>query len=345
MTPKIETVQISKLRPNPYRNLSTYPWNEDKIEALLKSYQDIGVFMGIIVRPMPDGTFEKWFGHHRQEAAERKGMKTLDVIVQDASDMQMIKAMAHENGEDYASDFVIQLNTWEGGIQFLRGQAAENPQPLEIARLLGMTCPDELGKHGDRLDMTAEACSAAHSLIVAGHLDRKDLIGLNVKTARELTGALVSQMKLVDNMAKISKAPATSVTKAKGFVAKAGKVAAERSRRGEVSTKGIRMEVSSNAFSELAKARKSETQLPLLTAFADALCRSLAKTLHDDYAAEKLSQIARAVASIVMEEDHAAVRRVQFELEEVAKRATKWGKRITPNREKVVSLTKLEDKR
>src|SRR5262245_20019782 len=190
MNAYIANIAIELLKPNPYRNLETYPWDEDKITALMRSYKEIGIFTGITVRPMKDGNFEKWFGHHRQEAAERMGFKAIPVIVEDATDEQMIKAMAHENGEDYSSDFLIQLNTWEGGIQFLRASRAENPEALDIARLLGMTREDKTGKHGDRINDVAQACNAAHALILSGHLDRNDLRDLNVSAARELTGAM-----------------------------------------------------------------------------------------------------------------------------------------------------------
>jgi hypothetical protein len=37
-------------------------------------------------------------------------------------------------GEDYSTDFLIQLNTWEGGLKSSRDWR-ENPEPLELARL------------------------------------------------------------------------------------------------------------------------------------------------------------------------------------------------------------------
>lgn len=345
MTAHLVNIPIGKLKPNPYRNLATYPWDEEKLRDLQKSYAEVGMWEGIIARPSGK-SFELPFAHHRVEAARRSEFETVPVIVKDLTDEQMIKMMAHENGEDYSTNFIVQLNTWEGGIQYLTESSrdrAKKFEPLEIARLLGMTRDDADGKHGDRINEVAQACSAAHALITGGHLNRKDLRGLSVSAARELTQSLISQMERIDKMAKLSNAPAASVQKAKGFVASAGKVTAERTRKGEVATKSIRMEVNANAFNNAAKARKGNTPMPLLSAFADALCRSLTKVLQDDYASEKLQQIANAVAQITLEEDRAAVRRVQFELVEVRKRADRWNNRITPSGSKLVPL-KLEDR-
>jgi hypothetical protein len=246
--------------------------------------------------------------------------------------------MAYENGEDYATDFLIQLNTWEGGMKFLRTNHPEKLVPLDIARLLGMTDADASGKHGDRLNPVAMACNAAHALLVAGHLDRNDLRGLSTHAAKELTQAMVSQMDRIDKLAKVSKAPAESAKKAKKHVSKAGKVTAKRVREGTVAKNAIRAEVGANAFTSAAEAAKGDAPLPLFGAFADALCRSIGKILVEGYTAEKLVQVYHALNSITLEDDRVAVRRVQFELEELTKRSAMWARRMAPSGEKLVAI-------
>jgi hypothetical protein len=76
----------------------------------------------------------------------------------------------------------------------------------------------------------------------------------------------------------------------------------------------------------------------LLAAFADSLCRTLGKMLSDDYANEKLTQIYTALGNVTLEADHAALRKVQFELGELAKRSGLWINRITPPSKKFVSI-------
>lgn len=46
--------------------------------------------------------------------------------------------MGRENGEDYGSEFLVMLNTWEAAIKFLLPQGSKN-RPVDIARLLGWT--------------------------------------------------------------------------------------------------------------------------------------------------------------------------------------------------------------
>ena len=347
-TPRIEMVDIDRLRPNPFRNLATYPWIEEKIAALIASYKDIGVFEGLIARPAADGDYEQWFGHHRVEAARRAGIKVMPVIIRDATDEDMIKAMARENGEDFATDFLIQLNTWEGGLQYFSSAGRpKNPEALEVARLLGMTSPDEKGAQGDRMDHTARACDDAHQLIEAGHLNRDDLRGLATFSARELTRAMLKQMKQVDDHAYISKAPAKSVAKAKSFVAKAGKITAKNVREGKVATKHISIEVHSNAYADAAKAHKAgNAPLPQFKVFADTLVLSIRKMIAEDASYDKLVLIAKVLgeAAPIHEDDHLAVLRIQNELEELGKRANRWAKKMTPatGTANVVPLKQLE---
>jgi hypothetical protein len=58
----------------------------------------------------------------------------------------MLQYMGRKNGEDYAADFLVMLNTWDGAAKFLdkskgyrkAGTAIPSQtQPIEIARLLG----------------------------------------------------------------------------------------------------------------------------------------------------------------------------------------------------------------
>ena len=92
----ITNIAIEKLKPNPYRNLETYPWNEAKIADLQRSYAEVGMWEGVIARPVGDH-FEIPFAHHRVEAARRNGVKEIPTIVRSLTNEQMIRMMAHEN--------------------------------------------------------------------------------------------------------------------------------------------------------------------------------------------------------------------------------------------------------
>jgi hypothetical protein len=60
----------------------------------------------------------------------------LPVIVRELSDEDMLKFMGRENGEDYSTEFLVMLNTWEGAVKFAHDHA-QKLQPLAIARTLG----------------------------------------------------------------------------------------------------------------------------------------------------------------------------------------------------------------
>jgi hypothetical protein len=59
----------------------------------------------------------------------------------DRHKLSLIRFMGRENGEDYRSDFLTMLNTWEGAMRFSGAAAPENRKPIDIAALLGLTHP------------------------------------------------------------------------------------------------------------------------------------------------------------------------------------------------------------
>src|SRR5262245_22464302 len=190
---KIEIVPIDILQSNPYRNLSSYPWVENKIDSLMRSIMDVGLWEGVIVRRAAKA-FQLAFGHHRIEAAKRLGLKEVSVIVRDLDDEMMIKMMGRENGEDYSTQFLILLNTWEGGLKYF-AHARKNAEPLDNARVLGWT--KKAGDY-DKLDHTARACNAAYSLISGGHMDRADLAELSVSAAEKIVERTLSNVQILE---------------------------------------------------------------------------------------------------------------------------------------------------
>lgn len=79
--------------------------SEEKVEALVRSYETIGFWDGSIQgRPHPEerGCVEIAFGHHRLEAARRKGLKQIGIVVSDRSNDDMMRMMADENRREEA---------------------------------------------------------------------------------------------------------------------------------------------------------------------------------------------------------------------------------------------------
>ena len=176
---KLFNVPMDAIDANPFRRLGDYPYVEDKINALKRSIEDVGLWEGVISRKK-DNRYEIAFGHHRIEAARQLGEKGVPMIVRELDDEQMLKFMGRENMEDYNADFLTMLETWEAAVKFGDGRL-ESSEPLEIATLLGW-----LDKAGVRMSPTAAACAAASGLIQGSYIKREALSGLTVKEAREI---------------------------------------------------------------------------------------------------------------------------------------------------------------
>jgi hypothetical protein len=160
---KIVNVPINLIEENPHRQLATYPTIQDKVNALARSFEAVGIWEGIIARPAPDSNaYQLAFGHHRLEAAKTLGLTEIPLIVRDLSDEEMLQFMGRENGEDYRTEFLIMLNTWEGAVKF-GGRGLQKPKPIDLARLLGWTeyLP---ANERTRMNETAKACANAFAL-------------------------------------------------------------------------------------------------------------------------------------------------------------------------------------
>jgi hypothetical protein len=78
---------------------------------------------------------------------------------------------------------------------------------------------------------------------------------------------------------------------------------------------------------------------PLFTLYGKALCDSIDRMLKDDSVAEKIDRVVEALPDIEFEADHALIRRLRHELDELSRRASRAMVRVTPN--KVVKLKEI----
>ncbi len=100
----LKKIKLSSIKPNPYRDFSHYPIQEERIEALRESIQATS-FWGETIIARPAGRFyELAYGHHRWQAALKEFGKAGEVTIsiRDLSDSQMLQMMARENCEMYA---------------------------------------------------------------------------------------------------------------------------------------------------------------------------------------------------------------------------------------------------
>jgi hypothetical protein len=123
-------IALSDILPNPYRVFNLNPINERKIEKLMESIEETGLWKTIVRRsPTVKGKYELAFGHHRFEAAKRKGLKEADYDVQNLSNEQMIMMLARDNDEVYNASMLSIVETVAATVQ---GLADGSLKPLEI---------------------------------------------------------------------------------------------------------------------------------------------------------------------------------------------------------------------
>jgi hypothetical protein len=99
----LKVVPVSKLLPNPFRNIKNYPIDQTKVEQLIESFRETGVWPNIEARAAKGGKFEIAYGHHRREAMKQEGIKTVAIVVSDMTDEVIFKKMVRENDEVYGT--------------------------------------------------------------------------------------------------------------------------------------------------------------------------------------------------------------------------------------------------
>ena len=334
---EVKQVSVTSIDANPHRDLETYPWIESKVEALCRSIDAVGLWEGIIVRPVGK-RYQLAFGHHRLEAAKRNGVAKVKVIVRDLSDQQMLEFMGRENGEDYSTDFLVMLNTWEGAVNFSGPGSSE----MDIAIMLGWLDVDSSNGRS-RMSHIARACANATSLIDGGHIVRPDLEGLSVKQAREIVSRARDRIAKIEQRGAKQGHTSQQIKSAQKSVAKGAKSVAKKAKAGELSTKDLRANVDLEAYKN-AGSSKPKKQL-LFSAFGDALATQLSKTVNTDAASEKLKAVIKSLEMIEQDDDKRVVDRLHFELRELAARADEWaGDMVVPKtvQKRIVELKAIE---
>jgi len=343
---QIVDAPINTIAINPYRRLHTYPYIESKIDALMRSIADVGLWPSVIARPLDDRLwkYEIAFGHHRIEAARRSGLSTISLIVEDLTDTQMLQYMGRENLEDYNAAFLIQLESWEAASKsgLVRPCAhGREPQAVEIAKMLGWTDAKTRGVQvSQMMNQTARACAAAYALIQGGYNTRDDFIDLSVRAAQDLTERAFSRIEQIEKVGRESGRSRLEIERTKEKYGQSVTETAAQVRGGSLPQREIRSRVDFNAMART----RGEAPSPLFAVFANAVADNLKRTLQTDSDSDKLAEIELVLGQISLLEDWEALRRLDVELLNLAKRAEGWQKRLIPSKEKVVQLQRLEAK-
>ena len=117
-------IQVSDLRPNPFRRLEKYPIRKSKKESLKRSINQTGFWDNVLTRKRGD-KYEIAYGHHRLVALKELGIKEVNLPVKDISDANMIRIMANENMEDWKLTPLVINETISVAKDFLDGELAK----------------------------------------------------------------------------------------------------------------------------------------------------------------------------------------------------------------------------
>lgn len=320
----IQSIDIEQVDANPFRRLREYPYVERKVEALMRSIRDVGLWEGVIGR-QSGNRVQIAFGHHRVEAARRSGLQQINVIVRALGDDEMLGFMGRENMEDYNSDFLTMLETWEAAVDHLsppsRDGGLPEVAPSKVVQLLGWTQirPASGNTASDQIQMnrTAEACNSAYTLIKGGYVSRSDLHDMTVNDAREILTRASANMKRLDRMAEAGGRPTQDIEQAKQQVAKAIRTTADQARDGSVAKRDLRGALDTNSY---IHAKEAKVKSPLFAEFGTALCDRIAQICSGDKIDERTAAMLEAIYAIESDEDLRVAGRAVFEMAEAASR-------------------------
>ncbi len=90
-------IKVNDLVANPYRNITKYPIDRAKVDALKTSIKETTFWDNILVRKADNGKFQIAYGHHRHIAIKELKIEEVDIPCRKLSNAQMVKIMAEEN--------------------------------------------------------------------------------------------------------------------------------------------------------------------------------------------------------------------------------------------------------
>lgn len=88
-------IPVKDLVPNP--NQPRVHFDEQSLSDLSASIREIGVLQPLLVRELPDGSFQLIAGERRWRAAQRAGLMTVPAIVKTTDDMTSVEQALVEN--------------------------------------------------------------------------------------------------------------------------------------------------------------------------------------------------------------------------------------------------------
>lgn len=94
-TGELLELPVTLIKPNPSQPRTTF--DPDALTALSASIEASGVVQPLLVRPLPDGSYELVAGERRWRAAQQAGLEKVPAVVRDQAEPERLQAALIEN--------------------------------------------------------------------------------------------------------------------------------------------------------------------------------------------------------------------------------------------------------
>lgn len=92
---ELRELPVSLIKPNPSQPRTKF--DEEALAALAASIEASGVVQPLLVRPLPDGSYELIAGERRWRAAQQAGLEKVPAVVRDQAEAERLQAALIEN--------------------------------------------------------------------------------------------------------------------------------------------------------------------------------------------------------------------------------------------------------
>jgi ParB family chromosome partitioning protein len=92
---ELRELPVSLIKPNPSQPRTSF--DEKALGALAASIEASGVVQPLLVRPLPDGSYELVAGERRWRAAQQAGLEKVPAVIRDQAEAERLQAALIEN--------------------------------------------------------------------------------------------------------------------------------------------------------------------------------------------------------------------------------------------------------
>src|SRR5262245_34041133 len=112
-------VELKKLQPNPMRDFTIDPIEEDRVKELAASIKEDGCWGGVVCRRTENNGIQIAAGHHRVTAAIKAGIREAEIFAGYMDDAAMIRIYARENALQRGNTSTALAGSVAAAVRFL----------------------------------------------------------------------------------------------------------------------------------------------------------------------------------------------------------------------------------